>query len=315
MKRTLLLLLASSVASHAAEHDHSVHTRVARDAVDHSAHTQAAPDAVDHSAHTQTAPDTVDHSAHQQPVTDAIDHGAHALPFPSATGNPAAPSVPADEAHDHLMSEHGGSLNFLVLGERLERSDADTGLWELQGWLGYDYDKLWLKSEGEYDTKADSTEHSEVQALYSHAVAPYWDLQAGLRRDDIGSEARTYAVIGLMGLAPYWFEVDAAAFFSEQGDLSARLEAEYELRFTQKLFLQPRLELNYSFADDAEMRIGQGVSEASVGLRLRYEWRRELAPYFGVEWARSYGNTAALLRAGGEMRGDTRAVIGLRFWY
>lgn len=253
-----------------------------------------------------------DHSAHTQPEPAAVDHSAHAAGEPA----PPQPSTAAEEeAHEHLMSEHGGSLNFLVLGERLEQSDADTGLWELQGWLGYDYDKLWFKTEGEYDTHADATEHSEVQALYSHAFAPYWDLQAGLRRDDAGSEARTYAVIGLMGLAPNWFEIDAAAFVSEQGDLSARLETEYELRFTQKLFLQPRLELNYSFAGDPQMRIGEGFSEASVGLRLRYEWRREIAPYVGVEWARAYGNTATLLRAAGEEREDVRAVAGLRFWY
>lgn len=247
------------------------------------------------------------------------DHAAHAAPSTPAVvetnAAATAPSVPADEAHEHLMAEHGGSLNFLVLGERLEQSDADSRTWEMQGWLGYDYDKLWLKTEGEYDTEIHATEHSEVQALYGRAIAPYWDLQAGLRRDDAGSEARTHAVIGLMGLAPYWFEVDAAAFVSEQGKVSARLEAEYELRFTQKLFLQPRLELNYSFADDSQMRIGKGLSEASLGLRLRYEWRRELAPYIGIEWARSYGDTAGLLRAAGGEREDVYAVAGLRFWY
>jgi copper resistance protein B len=220
--------------------------------------------------------------------------------------------------HEQLMAEHGGSLNFLVLGERFEQAEDDgatSRLWEMQGWLGYDEHKLWLKLEGEYDVDANETERSEAQALYSRAIAPFWDLQAGLRRDDAGSASRNYAVIGLMGLAPYWFELDAAAFISERGDLSARLEAEYELRFTQRLLLQPRLELNYSFADDTALGVGEGMSEAGFGLRLRYEIRREFAPYLGVEWTRAYANTAALLRAAGDDPEDVRVVAGLRFWY
>lgn len=242
------------------------------------------------------------------------DHAAHLQAQPAMpVAQQAQPEL--GEAHEHLMDEHGASLNFLVIGERFEQGDDSARLWELQGWLGYDYDKLWLKTEGEYDTDANATEHSEVQLLYSRAVAPFWDLQAGLRRDDAGSESRTHAVFGLMGLAPYWFEVDAAAFLSEDGDLGARLEAEYELRFTQKLLLQPRLELNYSFADDPGMMLGKGMSEASFGLRLRYEWRREVAPYVGVEWSRAYGDTATLLRTNGTDSNDTRVVAGLRFWY
>lgn len=237
------------------------------------------------------------------------DHSAHA---PEA---PAEPVMTDHGAHASLMAEHGGSLNYLVLGERLEQTDASSRLWELQGWLGYDYDRLWLKVEGEYDTKTGVTERSEVQALYSRAVAPYWDLQAGLRRDDRSAEARTYAVIGLMGLAPYWFEVDAAAFISEHGDVSMRVEAEYELRFTQKLFLQPRLELDYGFTDDPRMRIGEGLSEAGFGLRLRYEVLREFAPYVGVEWVRAHGDTATLLRMAGERREEVRGLAGFRFWY
>ena len=282
MTRALILLLCPLVAQ-AAE-------------VDHSAHAAPEPAAqVDHSAHTAAPGD--DNEQATQATVPLIDVSA------------------SSDAHAHVMSEHGASLNFLILGERFEQTDSDEALWELQGWLGYDYDKLWLKTEGEYDTESDATERSEVQLLYSRAIAPFWDVQAGLRRDEVSAESRTYATIGLMGLAPYWFEIDAAAFVSEAGDLSARLEAEYELRFTQKLLLQPRLELNYSFADDTELLLGEGVSEASFGLRLRYEWRRELAPYLGVEWARSYGSTAALLRAAGEERSDTRVVAGLRFWY
>lgn len=302
MRRIMFLLFALPAASSAAEHDHATNIPAAVEH-DHAAQAQTLPEH-DHAAGAQTSPEHDPAAQTQTPPEH--DHAEQAQ---------TAVAAADEDVHEHLMFEHGGSLNFLVLGERFEQSDADTRAWEAQGWLGYDYDKLWLKTEGEYDTEADATEHSEVQALYSHAVAPYWDMQAGLRRDDAGSESRTYAVLGLMGLAPYWFEVDAATFVSEHGDLSARLEVEYELRFTQRLFLQPRLELNYNLDDDFAMNIGKGVSEASFGLRLRYEWRREIAPYAGIEWVHSYGNTAALRRAAGVDDGDTRIVAGLRFWY
>lgn len=254
----------------------------------------------DHSAHTAT-PATEDHSAHMS----------------------AAPAVAIERDNSPAMQEarhmnmmmHGDSINYLVLGERFERTDDDSLHWGLQGWLGYDSSRLWFKTEGEHASGAGDDDSSEVQLLYSRAVAPYWDLQGGLRRDDAGSKSRTYAVLGVQGLAPYWFELDAAAFISEEGDLSARFEAEYELRFTQKLLLQPRLELDYSFADDAALGIGEGLSEAAFGLRLRYELRREFAPYVGVEWVRAFGGTADLLHTAGEDSDETRVVAGLRFWY
>lgn len=262
----------------------------------------------DHSAHTAAAP---------EPAPAVHDHSTN------ATGTLVTPEpAPAlAEAHEQLMPEHGDSLNYLVLGERFERTDDDALQWDLQAWLGYDRSKLWLKTEGEHASGAGDDDSSEVQLLYSRAVAPYWDLQGGVRRVRLRGEplrrdtTRSYAVLGVQGLAPYWFEVDAAAFMSEKGDLSARFEAEYELRFTQKLLLQPRLELNYSFADDPALGVGEGMSEASFGLRLRYELRREFAPYIGIEWSRAFGGTANLLRAAGEDQHESRIVGGLRFWY
>jgi copper resistance protein B len=206
--------------------------------------------------------------------------------------------------------EHGGMLNSLLMVDRLEqqqRRGDDERQWEAQGWYGGDYHKLWLKTEGEHD---DTAKHAELQALYSRAVAPYWDLQAGLRHD-AGSAAsraysRSYAVLGLQGLAPYWFEVDAALFLSEHGDLSVRVETEYELHLTQKLLLQPRLELNHAFVDDLAVGVAQGFTDSSVGLRLRYEFIREFAPYVGVEWSvgKTHVNTD-----------ESRLVAGVRFWY
>ena len=227
--------------------------------------------------------------------------------------NPAAMA----QARDHLLQMHGDSLNYLVIGERLENQvhDGDSSLvWEAQGWVGYDTNKLWLKSEGLYDNEANDTQAFELQALWSHAISPWWDVQAGWRHN-FEDASRDYAVIGLMGLAPYWFEVDAAAFLSDDGDASARLEAEYELRFTQRLILQPRVELNYAFSDVPEAGIGQGMHTGEFGLRLRYEFRREIAPYLGVAWEKSWGETANLLRAAGKDTSETSFILGLRLWY
>ena len=238
-------------------------------------------------------------------------------------------------AHEAAMASHGDSLNYLVIGERLENQvhdGEDRVVWEAQGWVGYDIDKLWLKTEGEYDSEANDTESFEFQALWSHAISPFWDIQAGLRHDfepalswlppgppgttvSVTPTSRNYAVLGFMGLAPYWFEVDAAAFLSDEGDLSTRLEAEYELRFTQRLILQPRMELNYAFDDDLETGVGKGFNQVHAGLRLRYEFKREIAPYIGVAWEKAYGNTADRLAAAGQDNGEVSFVAGLRVWY
>lgn len=233
---------------------------------------------------------------------------------PALSSTQDADSAALREARHMSRMMHGDTVNYLLLGERLEFDDAAFN-WEAQGWIGRDLDKLWIKTEGHYERTAQTTEQAEIQALYSRAIAPWWDLQAGLRHADGAGPARSYVAVGLLGLAPYWFEIDSALFLSERGDLSVRMEAEYELRFTQKLLLQPRVELNYSFADDPAVRIGKGMSAASVGLRLRYEFRREFAPYLGVEWRRAYGATAQLLQSASEPREEVTAVAGLRLWY
>jgi copper resistance protein B len=241
-----------------------------------------------------------DHSAAAAPAA-THEHGAMFDAAPDTTAQFA------DAAHRNMM-EHGGMLNYLLLGERFERQSIDgedRWLWEAQGWYGGDYQKLWLKTEGSYAEAIPDRDHSELQVLYSRAVAPFWDVQMGLRHDESDFESRSYATFGLMGLAPYWFEIDGAAFVSEAGDVSARLEVEYELRFTQKLLLQPRLELNHAFASDAAAGIERGLFDSSLGLRLRYEVIREFAPYVGVEW--NLGSD--------EGEDESRIVAGLRFWY
>ena len=222
------------------------------------------------------------------------------------------------EARNSLKSSHGSQISALFLGERLEYHSNDGDplvVWEAQAWVGGDIQKLWFKTEGEYETDDGRFEEAEFQALYSRAVSSFWDLQAGVRYDIEPDPSRTYLVVGAQGLAPYWFELDGQLFLSDQGNLSARFEAEYEFRLAQRLLLQPRIELNGAFSDDEEIGVGSGLSTAEIGLRLRYEITREFAPYVGVSWNRAYGKTADFIRAEGEDSSQFSWVAGIRFWF
>jgi copper resistance protein B len=200
--------------------------------------------------------------------------------------------------------------------DQFELRDADDGtpfVWEGYGWVGRDLNKLWVKTEGE--RVHGETEEAELQLLYGHAVHPYWDLQVGWRRDIRPEPTRDWLAIGAMGLAPYWFEVDAALFLGNEGRTSARLSAEYELLFTQRLVLTPEVEVNLYGKDDPEIGVGSGLSDMELGLRLRYEIRREFAPYIGVSWIQKFGGTADIARAEGEPTSDLQWVAGVRAWF
>lgn len=221
-------------------------------------------------------------------------------------------------SQDALKKEHGGGTNFMILADRFEYQSGEGSpalLLEGQGWWGTDENRLWIKSEIDYDLDASSFEEAEVQALWSKPIARYFDLQAGVRHDFEPGPSRTYAVLGVQGLAPYWFEVDGVFFLSEEGDLSARVEAEYEFLLTQRLVLQPRTELNFAMQDVPELETGAGLSTAEFGLRLRYEFDRQLAPYVGVNWKASTGETADFARARGEDAETLSFVTGIRLWF
>jgi copper resistance protein B len=255
-----------------------------------------------------------DHSAHLASTPEPqLVHETHAI---DSVGIPIG-SPEMQEAVHMNRKMHGDSINWLLMADRFEYAKDQQGVlqWEAQGWIGKDLDKLWFKTEGHHDTDTDSLESMELQLLYSRAIAPFWDLQAGWRHDTGNNASRDHAVLGILGLAPYWFEVDAALFLSDQGKLSSRIEVEYDLRFTQRLFLQPRLELNHAFSDDPAAGQWQGMQEGSVGLRLRYEFLREVAPYVGVEWWRSSGRTANERRRLGLSDEELRWVAGLRLWF
>lgn len=221
-------------------------------------------------------------------------------------------------AREALYEAMGGQTLYFLQSDRLEyRSNEGSPvlLWDAQGWYGGDLRKLWIKTEGEYLEDESRFEEAELQALYSRAISPYFDLQAGIRHDFEPDPATAYAVVGVQGLAPYWFEIDAAAFLSEDGDVSARIEAEYEWLLTQRLILQPRTELNLSLDDVEALGVGSGLSTAELGLRLRYEIKREIAPYIGISWSRAVGDTADFARAEGEDVDSLSFVAGLRMWF
>jgi copper resistance protein B len=216
-----------------------------------------------------------------------------------------------------LHAEHG-AMNFSQIMLNIAEIRPDKGKegvrWDGEGWFGGDINRLTIKSEGE-GRLGDRLESAEVQALYSRAIDAYWNLQAGVRHDFRPNPDRTYATIGIEGLAPYWFEVEGALFLSNKGDLLARAEAYYDQRITNRLVLQPRVELNFAAQDVPETRTGSGLSDAELGLRLRYEFAREFAPYVGVSWERKIGDSARYARADGDERTAAGVVLGVRFWF
>lgn len=229
----------------------------------------------------------------------------------------AAPLHAQSEHTPPHKTEHGGQLYGQVLIEQLEyrfQDGKDVVAWDGQAWYGGDYEKLRLKSEGAF-RPGDGVEEAEVQLLYSRLVGYYWDLQAGLRHDVRPRPSRSYGVVGLQGLAPGFFEVDVNGFLSEQGDVSARLKAEYDLLVTQRLILQPKVEINLSAQDVPELGVAQGLNDIEFGLRLRYEVTREFAPYIGLTWHRKIGETAALARESGDDASEFAMLAGIRFWF
>lgn len=215
-----------------------------------------------------------------------------------------------------LQQMHGDYPLFWFQADRAEiqvRDGSNGYLWDLQGYYGGTTSRFWFKSEGE-GSFGERVEDAEFQALYAKAVAPFFDLQAGIRQDVAGPNT-TYAVIGLQGLAPYMFEVDSALFLSHRGDLTARIEAELDQRITQRLILQPRAEINLAAQHVPQLGIGAGIDSLELGVRLRYEITREFAPYIGIEQSWRIGDSADFARAAGEDPSVTNFIVGVRFWF
>lgn len=206
-------------------------------------------------------------------------------------------------------------LTMLVVDQlEIRNNDGrDPLVWDAEGWIGKDLHKLWIKTEGEYvDSRV---EEVELQALYSRAVAPFWDIQLGWRRNIRPTPNRDWLAFGVKGLAPYFFDIDAALFVGDAGRTSARLQVEYEIMLTQRLVLVPEIELNLYGKDDPATGIGSGLSNIEAGLRLCYEIRREFAPYIGLNWTKLYGDTADFARAEEVDTDDIQFVFGVRAWF
>lgn len=215
-----------------------------------------------------------------------------------------------------LKTEHGGeaiSKVMVSLAEYQVRDGKDGFRWEGQGWYGGDINRFVLKSEGE-GTRGEGVESAELQGLYSRAIGVYTDAQVGIRQD-FEPHSRSYATIGLQSMLPYWFDVEGALFLSTKGELLGRLEGTYDLLLTNRLILQPRAELNFAAQNTAETRTGSGLSNAELGLRLRYEITREFAPYIGVSWDQQVGQTSNYSRALGRDTGATSFVFGVRTFF
>lgn len=283
----------------------------------HAHHQHQPPAAADpHAGHQMPAP-ADPHAGHQMPSA-ADPHAGHAGHDAPAKANAPAPAPPKNHAADRVFDrdemaaaraqlrvEHGDLRWRKITVETAElRSGDETGYaWEGDASFGGDINRFRLKAEG--DGEGGELHEAEVQALYSRAIDPYFNLELGVRQD-VEPARRTYATAGFSGVAPYWFELSAAAFLSDRGELSARLEASYDLRLTQRLILEPNLELNLAAEDAPELEVSAGLSELEAGLRLRYAVTPTIAPYIGVLHERRFGD---------HEEDETRLVLGLRSWF
>ena len=260
------------------------------------------------------------------PVSSDTEASGTNLPV----GDASPPPVPSDHAADqtygpeamamglhHLQEFHGGqkfSQLLVNIAEYHFNRGRDGYQWVGQGWYGGDINRLWFKSQGDGEIRR-GVERAEVQGLFSHAIGPYFNLQGGIRYDFKPNPSRTYATVGIEGLAPSFFDIEAALFLSNKGELMGRFEGSYDQRVTQRLILQPRVEVNAAAQNSRAIGIGSGLSDIEAGLRLRYDIYRQFAPYIGIQYKRAFGSTGRYLRDAGERRGGWSVLTGIRTWF
>ncbi|MBA3905024.1 MAG: copper resistance protein CopB, partial [Rhodocyclaceae bacterium] len=264
----------------------------------HAGHDMPANNApVDAAAPANSAAAPVQQPGHDMPAMPGMPAmaGDRSMLTAPATSPPPPPGdhladrffSPArmEGAREELRAEHGGSRVSLFLLDQAEFVEGNGGgyAWDGEIWYGGDLNRLVVKSEGE-GARRQGLERAELQAVYARAIGPYFNLQAGVRHDFKPTPSRTFATVGVEGVAPYWFKLDSAVYLSNQGEVLARFKGSYDLRFTQRLILQPDVEMNFSAQNSRQLRLGSGLTDVEAGLRLRYEIRREFAPYVGVLW-------------------------------
>jgi len=270
----------------------------------------------DHPSHQQEKPKIPTPARPGEPATQeheghapSQDPPANVPPLSDDDRRAAFPDVGGHPVHD-------SAIQYYVLFDQLEWQSAGggTGLsWDTNGWVGGDRDRFWFRTEG--DGEDGRLGSAQAHALYGRAVARWWDFVAGVRQDVRPSPGQTWAAVGIQGLAPYWFEVEATAYLGAAGRTHVRFETEYELLLTNRLILQPLAEVEIYGKADPEHRVGAGLSTVDAGLRLRYEFRREFAPYVGLVWSRKFFGTADFARAAGDDVGGARLALGLRLWF
>lgn len=247
------------------------------------------------------------------------DHAEHhhdtAAELPSFIAPPTAADRQAafPEVHAHAAHDNGTHAYILLDEFEWQRGGRVDGLvWGGRGWVGRDLDRLWFRTEGATgDGRADGV---DAHVLYGRAFARWWDVVAGIRQEVRPGSPQTWAAVGVQGLAPYRFQLAATAYIGASARTSVRLEAEYEWLLTNRLILKPLFEVDVQGRSDRDRGIGAGLSSADAGLRVRYEFRREVAPYVGLVWHRTFFGTADAARANGATPGGVRFVSGLRVW-
>lgn len=279
-------------------------------------HGQSASDHTGHDHGTDASGGSEQRGA-EQPADEHALHGPAPAPLTLPSFIPPVTDADRAAAFAQLQGHavHDDAINYFVLFDQLEWQAGrgrDGVYWDTMGWVGKDLNRLWFRTEGE--SEEGRLDEAEAHLLYGRAIARWWDLVAGIRQDVRPGRAQTWAAVGLQGLAPYWFEVEATAYVGPSGRTHLRLETEYEFLLTNRLILQPLVEVEVYGKADPERGIGAGLSSADVGLRLRYEFRRQFAPYVGVVWNRQFFGTAEYAEAAGEKTSGARLAVGVRLW-
>ncbi len=281
----------------------------------------------------EPAAQPMDHSGMDHSTMDHSSMG-HGAMDPASTGHTMGSDLPANAAPREPIptvtaadraaafgdvaphSVHDNGIHGFFLVDRLETWDTEEGnalAWETVRWIGTDLDRLWIRSEGE--SIDGSAESANIELFYGRAIARWWDGVVGIRHDFGEGPSQTFAGIGVIGMAPYKFEVEATAYIGDGGQTAASVEVEYDTLLTNRLILQWLVEAEAYGKDDPRRGIASGLSKVEAGLRLRYEVTRRFAPYIGVVHERAFGGTADLLRDSGGHVKDTRVVAGVRIWF
>lgn len=258
--------------------------------------------------------------------TETLTGAAQSAPAAAQTGAPD--STPSPTTLPNLSEKSkwpspvadNGNYSYVLFDllefQRIRSINAMR--WDVLSWYGGDKHRLWIKSEGEQYGSSRTGGEADVQALYGKLITPYFDFQAGVRYEkhwESTNPQRVFVVVGLQGLAPGRFDIEPAFFVSNKGKTSMRFTGTYDTLLTQRLILQPRFETEIAFQNDSEFGVARGVNDVEAGLRLRYEVRRELAPYFGVTFRQSFDATAQRVLREGGVPNALEFVIGLRMWH